>query len=162
MGYIEDIRAKIGNMLILLPGCCIFIRNSKGQILMQQRTYPYGKWGLPGGLMELGESPKDTIRREVLEETGLKIGKLSLFGAYSGKDYLCIAQNGDEFQVVTMVYETDDFAGEVAVMDDESISFEWVSTNNLPQNIAKTHSQIIADYVAREGTSKESTSKEGK
>jgi len=90
MGYIEDIRAKIGNMRILLPGCCVFIRNSQRQILMQQRTYPYGKWGLPGGLMELGESPEDTTRREVQEEARLRVGALSLFGVYSGAEYLCI------------------------------------------------------------------------
>jgi len=150
MGYIEDIRAKIGNMRILLPGCCVFIRNKKRQILMQLRTYPYGKWGLPGGLMELGESPEDTVRREVWEENGLRIGILSLFGVYSGADYLCIAQNGDEFQVVTLAYETDDFTGEPAVMDDESLSFEWFDINNLPQNITRTHSKIISDYINRE------------
>jgi len=150
MGYIEDIRALIGHMRILLPGCCAFIRNNQGQILMQQRAYPYGKWGLPGGLMELEESPEDTVRREILEETGLHIGALSLFGAYSGAEYLCVAQNGDEFQVVTLVYETCDYTGEVAVMDEESLSFEWFSINELPENIARTHSKIIADYVFRE------------
>ncbi|MCL2217400.1 MAG: NUDIX domain-containing protein [Defluviitaleaceae bacterium] len=147
MGYIEEIRAVIGHKRILLPGCCIFIRNEKGQILMQQRKYPLGKWGLPGGLMELGESTEQTIKREVKEETGLSLGKLTLFGVYSGEGYQCVAQNGDEFDVVTIVYITDEYEGEVAVMDDESLSFEWLDTNNLPDNIAGTHSQIIRDYI---------------
>ncbi|MCL2528159.1 MAG: NUDIX hydrolase [Defluviitaleaceae bacterium] len=145
-GYIESLRAIIGNMRIMLPGCCVFIRNKAGQILMQQRTYPYGKWGLPGGLMELGESPEDTARREVLEETGLVLGKLELFGVYSGENYLCIAANGDEFQVVTNVYVTGDYNGDVAVMDDESLSFEWFDIDKLPDNIARTHAEIIRDY----------------
>ena len=119
MGYIEDLRSIIGHKRIILNGSIVFIQNPQGQILMQQRKYPYGKWGLPGGLMELGESTEETVRREVLEETGLRIDKLSLFGVYSGKNYLCIAQNGDEFYVVTTVYATTDYYGELCVNDDE-------------------------------------------
>ncbi|MDR2569038.1 MAG: NUDIX domain-containing protein, partial [Oscillospiraceae bacterium] len=69
MGYIEELRAIIGHKRIILNGCIAFIKNSKGQFLMQERKYPYGKWGLPGGLMELGESTEETVKREVLEET---------------------------------------------------------------------------------------------
>ena len=147
MGYIEDLRKIIGHMPIILNGCIAFIENSQGQILMQQRKYPYGKWGLPGGLMELGESTEETVRREILEETGLTLGKLTLFGVYSGKNYLCIAQNGDEFYVVTTVYIANEYSGDVCVNDDESLAFEWVDIGNLPDNIARTHAEIISDYL---------------
>lgn len=147
MGYVEDLRSLIGHKRVILNGSITFIINAQGQFLMQQRKYPYGKWGLPGGLMELGESTEETARREVLEETGLIVGALSLFGIYSGKKYLCIAQNGDEFYVVTTVYITSDFIGEVSVNDDESIGFEWVDEDSLPENIAGTHKEIICDYL---------------
>jgi len=149
MGYIEDLRSIIGHRRIILNGCIVFIVNDKGQILMQQRKYPYGKWGLPGGLMELGESTEETTRREVLEETGLKLGKLSLFGVYSGENCLCVAQNGDEFYVVTTVYITSEYYGEVSVNDNESLMLEWVDPNNLPENIAGTHKKIITDYIQK-------------
>ena len=116
---------------------------------MQQRKYPHGKWGLPGGLMELGESTEETARREIYEETGLQIGRLSLFGVYSGGNYLCVAQNGDEFYVVTTVYTTTEYYGEVCVNDDESLTFEWLDIHKLPENIAGTHKEIINDYIQR-------------
>jgi len=151
MSYITELRAKIGHMRVLLPGCIVFIRNLTGQILFQQRTYPHGLWGLPGGLMELGESPQETVRREIEEETGLLLGELELFGVYSGEKYLCTAQNGDEFQVVTTVYITDDYRGEPAVMDEESLTFEWFDLDKLPERIARTHEDIVRDYIAKHG-----------
>ena len=37
-------------------------------------------WRLPGGWVDLGESPEQTVRREVLEETGLGLDELRLVG----------------------------------------------------------------------------------
>lgn len=147
MGYIEDLRKLIGNKCIILNGSGVIVKNKDGFILMQQRKYPYGRWGLPGGLMELGESAEDTARREVLEETGLTIGKLKLLGVYSGEEYLCHAENGDEWYVVTIAYITDDYEGTVKVNDHESIKFEWFDPNKLPDDTAKTHRYIISDYL---------------
>lgn len=147
MGYVEDLRSLIGHRQIILNGSAVIIKNKDGKILMQQRKYPHGKWGLPGGLMELGESTIETARREILEETGLTLGKLKLLGVYSGEEYLCSAANGDEWYVVTTTYITDEFNGFVSVNDGESISFTWIDPHELPNNTAKTHQYMIADYL---------------
>ncbi len=39
-----------------------------------------GKWSIPGGLVHLGESIADAVRREVLEECGVRIRILELCG----------------------------------------------------------------------------------
>ena len=147
MGYVEELRDLIGHKCIILNGSAVILKNKDGLILMQQRKYPYGKWALPGGLMELGESTVETAIREVYEETSLTIKNLTLLGVYSGKEYLCSAENGDEWYVVTTTYITDNYAGEVVVNDDESITFEWIDPNYLPDDTALTHRIIISDYL---------------
>jgi len=147
MGYVEELRDLIGHKCIILNGSAVILKNKAGLILMQQRKYPYGKWALPGGLMELGESTVETAIREVYEETSLTIKNLTLLGVYSGKEYLCSAENGDEWYVVTTVYITDNYDGVVVVNDDESITFEWIDPNYLPEDTASTHRIIISDYL---------------
>ena len=45
------------------------------RVLLVRRGKPplAGKWSLPGGLVELGETTREAIRREVAEECGLEI-----------------------------------------------------------------------------------------
>ena len=132
MSYIEDLRALIGHVRVNLCGSTVIIRNSERKILMQQRKYPYGRWGVPGGLMELGEAAEDTARREIFEETGMKLGPLKLLGVYSGQNYFCRAANGDEYYTVVIAYIADEFFGEPVVHDDESLQFQWFDPLELP------------------------------
>ncbi|MER6801273.1 MULTISPECIES: NUDIX hydrolase [Streptomyces] len=56
-----------------------------GQLLLARSPGPGGipEWVLPGGGMEHGEDPYDTVRREVEEETGYRIGVTGLLGVNS-------------------------------------------------------------------------------
>ena len=55
-----------------LVGCLAVVRRG-GRVLLAQRSVPpsIGKWGFPGGRLELGETVFACARRELREETGI-------------------------------------------------------------------------------------------
>lgn len=82
------------------------------QVLLVKRGHSpsMGKWSIPGGLVELGESLDDAVRREVLEEVGLEVRVVDLVAAldrvirdaagrieyhYILLDFLCTAGPGN-------------------------------------------------------------------
>ena len=52
------------------------------QVLLVRRgkAPSFGKWSLPGGLVELGESTREAIEREIREECGIKIRVVDVAG----------------------------------------------------------------------------------
>ena len=60
------------------------------RILLVRRGRPpfRGRWALPGGFVEVGETVEEAVVREVAEETGLRPAGVELLGVYSrpGRD----------------------------------------------------------------------------
>lgn len=150
MGYIEELRALVGHRRVILCGASAVIRNERGELLLQERKEPGGRWCFPGGLMELGESLEETARREVFEETALRLGSLRLIGVYSGADHLCRASNGDEWYVVNAAYACSEYSGEALVNDGESRCLRWFRPEEIPEGLVSSHREILRDYLNRE------------
>ncbi len=53
-------------------GAIAVIERADGSLLLVRQAYR-SRWGVPGGLLQRGESPADGVRREVAEEVGLAI-----------------------------------------------------------------------------------------
>lgn len=92
-----------------------------GRVLAAQRSYPdelAGKWELPGGQVEAGESDADALRRECREELDLDV----VVGEQVGADVALSASK------VLRVYATKCIGEPVAV---EHAALRWVSAAEL-------------------------------
>ena len=136
MGYIKELRSLIGHKPVILcsVGCLIF--NERGEVLLQKREDD-NKWGNPGGCMELGESIEETAKREILEETSLKIDNLNLFKIYSGEEQHHIYPNGDEAYFVNIILKTDQYEGNLNIADNESKELKFFAIEEIPENITE-------------------------
>ncbi|MGB8002397.1 MAG: NUDIX hydrolase [Anaerobacillus sp.] len=148
MNYVKELRDLVGHRPIILVGAVTMILNKKGEILLQQRNEQKKRWGLPGGLMEPGESTEETALRESFEETGLTLRNLTLFKLYSGKEFFTTADNGDEFYSVTTAYVTNEYVGELTLTD-ESIALDYFSFENLPTQMVGSHRRMITDHFSQ-------------
>jgi ADP-ribose pyrophosphatase YjhB (NUDIX family) len=66
----------------LVPAVNVVVVNDASEILLIRRT-DNGKWALPGGAIDLGESVAQAAVRETLEESGIECAITGIVGIYS-------------------------------------------------------------------------------
>jgi 8-oxo-dGTP pyrophosphatase MutT (NUDIX family) len=139
MDYILELRKLIGQRPILMVGAAVLLVDHEKRLLLMKRS-DSGCWGPPGGATEPGERVENAARRETLEETGLQIGEMTLFGVFSGPELYYKYPNGDEVYNVTIVYISSDFrngSGEAQIhLNSEHTEWGWFAAAEIPENIS--------------------------
>ena len=131
VGYIEDLREVVGNRPLILVRPSVAIINKYGQILLVK--YQDQTWGIPGGLMELGESTEECLSREVREEINIEIKSMQLFGVFSGEELYTKLRNGHEYYNVIIGYICTDFSGELIPDGQEVIDCKFFNLDDVPE-----------------------------
>lgn len=117
---------RIGKRARLRVGCSAAIFDGhRDKLLLIQRS-DNGQWCLPGGGMDAGESIVEACAREVLEETGLVVEAGRLIGAYTSPDVVLAYPDGNEVQVVGLLFEATVVGGELGISD-EATAFGYFS-----------------------------------
>ncbi len=127
------------------------IFDDQGRVLLQRRA-DNGIWGLPGGMLDPGESLEQGAIREVLEETNLHVTVQRLIGIYSDPKQHSIATypGGNVVQIVTIVFGCEYQSGELAISD-ESTDIGYFAPGNLPEDTVLSHRQRIEDALTNQG-----------
>ena len=98
-----------------------------------------GSWTMPGGKLHFGETFENGAKREVLEETGIKVNSTSLISL--SNDIL------DDVHFVTIGLLCENFDGESKVMEpDEITEWKWFHLNELPGNIFFPSKKVLKNY----------------
>jgi 8-oxo-dGTP diphosphatase len=58
----------------------VILHGDKVLLVRRGQSPSFGKWTLPGGLVELGETTREAIAREIVEECGIKIRVVDVAG----------------------------------------------------------------------------------
>lgn len=114
--------------------------NNTKILLIQRAREPFQlKWALPGGFIDMEETLVEACKRELEEETGLKVDKLIQF-----KTYDAIDRDPRHRTISTVFYTQLPSIVPVAGADDASQA-EWFSVDKLPE-LAFDHQQIIDEF----------------
>jgi ADP-ribose pyrophosphatase YjhB (NUDIX family) len=103
---IEEIWAEFQKLFRIIEAAGGLVNNPDGDILFIKRL---GKWDLPKGKMEKGESREESAVREIEEETGLKDVELVQF--INTTYHIYVERNGDKVLKCTHWFEMN-FDGE--------------------------------------------------
>lgn len=113
-----------------------------GRIVLIRRR-DNGLWGLPGGMVDWGEDIPNTVRRELMEETGLNLVKINrLVGVYSAPD------RDPRIHSICVVVEAQ-VEGAMDVIDTlEVMEIQAFLPDALPPGkMSHDHSQQLQDYL---------------
>jgi 8-oxo-dGTP diphosphatase len=135
----------------------IILRGERVLLVQRGREPALGKWTVPGGLVELGESLHDAVRREVLEEVGLNIRVLDLIVAL---DRVILDKQGRiEYHYILLDFLCEPEQDEVPSPASDVWDCRFLSVNELQhysltrgteriirQALAKMHGESFAIY----------------
>jgi 8-oxo-dGTP pyrophosphatase MutT (NUDIX family) len=138
---------RLGKEGKLRVGCSATIFDTnREKVLLTQRT-DNGRWCLPGGMMESGESAAEACEREVWEETGLNVGITRLIGVYSNPDQLVIYPDGNKAFFVVLSFEAEIIDGKLG-LSNETTAFGYYSLTEMESMpMHGEHKQRVEDAL---------------
>ena len=127
--YIRQLREKVGNDLLLLPGVSAIILDGQNRVLLH-RASDDGRWYTIGGAIDPGEEPAAAAVREAHEETGLEVEAIRVLAVKMSETMRY--PNGHQVQYVTIAFLCRILGGSLRIADDESLEVRFFAGNELP------------------------------
>lgn len=130
MSQVPENDGRVYPQFPVVAASAVVLRDGKILMIKRAKEPNKGKWSIPGGRIELGESIHEAVKREVSEECNIEVEILQLLG---------VADNiiRDEARRVRYHYVLIDFlarykAGEIKVQSDAE-DYRWVTVEELSE-----------------------------
>ena len=136
--WIDEKTYRMIRSKVSVPAADGVIIKDRKVLLLKRNFRPKGKWCLPGGHVNYRESVENAIRREVLEETGLRTSIRKLIGVYSDP------KRDKRWHAVSTAYLLNITGGTLRI-NEESSDFGFFLPGKLPKGMAFDHAKIIRD-----------------
>lgn len=109
---------------VKLMNMCKIVDPKTQKVLVQERIKSWKGIAFPGGKIETGESIVDSVKREVWEETGLKLNDLKICGI---KDWY---DKKEEERQLIILFTSDNFSGDLLPETSEGKVY-WIEEKEL-------------------------------
>jgi 8-oxo-dGTP pyrophosphatase MutT (NUDIX family) len=133
LDQLEPLRVPIFSRPTPLVGGDAAVIDDGGQILLIQRA-DNRRWAMPGGALEVGETPIEGVLREVYEETGVRCQAEALVGVFDSR--LCALETPFHAYLLTFLCRPVAGGGQQAPSHDiEVLDVRWFGEDALPEDI---------------------------
>ena len=125
-----------------VPAACVVVADGRQQVLLVESNAETktGRWCLPGGFMQLGESPEQAALRELKSKTGLS-GQIELLLGV-------VAHPGETVAAVLTVGYLVCRTGGKTMDGNDAYRLSWFHPERLPPIAFQSHRQFIRLYYA--------------
>ena len=126
-------------------GCSVAAFDDKQRVVLIKRA-DNGRWALPGGVAEVGDTPSENALRELHEETGFKARIDRLVGVYDNKMFGSVSP----YQFYICCFRARITGGD-ATPSVETPEVVLTDPASLPENMSLLQRTMLADSLRRDG-----------
>jgi 8-oxo-dGTP diphosphatase len=144
--HLLELRRRVGTRPLFSPGANVLVTDDHNRLLLLRHAGT-GRWTVPGGGLEPGESFEACVRRELFEETGLRAERLEPLEMFAGPRYRFTYPHGDVVDNVSVLYRAHGVTGTLTLQDGEVLEAGWFSAGALPQG-TELSGELIRANVA--------------
>ena len=119
------------------------VMDADGRLLLIRRA-DNGLWAMPGGALEVGETPAEGVEREAYEETGVRCRALRLIGVFDSR--LCGSVTRHHLYHLQFLCRPVDLKNEgQGSHHQEVLALGWFSQDALPPDLDPGHASRIPE-----------------
>jgi 8-oxo-dGTP diphosphatase len=124
----------------------VVVRDRRVLLARRGKEPLYGRWTVPGGTVELGETLEEAVVREMEEETGLRVEPVEVLAVFDRID-----RDGERvrYHYVIVDYRCRWRSGEARAASD-ALEVAWVADEELPHyDLPPKALEVVRDALLR-------------